>query len=64
MPNPNELARLQAEYEECLDDILHGLDQTKSTKERRLRDLRSLEKALGYKGSNYNSGGFGSEGNR
>lgn len=64
MPNPNELARLDEEYAQVLDDILHSPDQTKSTKERRLQELRRLEKALGYKGCNYNSGGFGNENSR
>lgn len=64
MPNPNELARLEAEYEQIIDDILHSLDKSKSAKERRLRELRAVEKALGYKGSNYNSGGFGNENSR
>jgi hypothetical protein len=56
MPNPSELARLDAEYDELINKLASYAP--KSTKEGWLRELRQLERQLGYESRNYNRDGL------
>lgn len=58
MPNPSELQRLEEERADLIERIKRG-DASRNTKENWLRQLREIERILGYQGKPYNSAAFG-----
>ena len=55
MPNPNELERQQQELDFLRDSLANGI-HSKATKEYLLREIRTLERALGIPSKPYNGG--------